>query len=63
MLPGAGAKIARTAGSSLRLISVDGDEASSNFHSGEIRLVKSRCPQQLVQLEMAVIKKQPLVSW
>ena len=43
MLPGAGAKIARTAGSSLRLISVDGDEASLKLPSGEIRLVKSRC--------------------
>ena len=43
MLPGAGAKIARTAGSSVRLVSVDGDEASLKLPSGEIRLVKSRC--------------------
>ena len=43
MLPGAGAKLARTAGSSVRLVSVDGDEASLKLPSGEIRLVKSRC--------------------
>ena len=41
MLPGAGAKIARTAGSSIRLVTVDGDEASIKLPSGEIRLVKS----------------------
>ena len=43
MLPGAGAKIARTAGSGVRLVSVDGDEASLKLPSGEIRLVKSNC--------------------
>jgi large subunit ribosomal protein L2 len=43
MLPGAGAKIARTAGSSIRLVTLDGDEASVKLPSGEIRLVKSSC--------------------
>ena len=43
MLPGAGAKIARTAGSGVRLVSVDGNEASLKLPSGEIRLVKSSC--------------------
>ena len=43
MLPGAGAKIARTAGSGVRLVSVDGDDASLKLPSGEIRLVKSNC--------------------
>jgi len=41
MLPGAGAKIARTAGSGVRLVSVDGSDASLKLPSGEIRLVKS----------------------
>ena len=48
MLPGAGVKIARTAGSSVRLVSVDGDEASLKLPSGEIRLVKSRCLATIV---------------
>ena len=43
MLPGAGAKIARTAVSGVRLVSVDGSEASVKLPSGEIRLVKSNC--------------------
>jgi len=43
MLPGAGAKIARTAGSGVRLISIDGADASLKLPSGEIRLVKSSC--------------------
>ena len=43
MLPRAGAKIARTAGSAIRLISIDGDDASLRLPSGEIRLVKSMC--------------------
>ena len=42
MLPGAGAKIARTAGS-YKDISIDGDDASLRLQSGEIRLVKSKC--------------------
>ena len=43
MLPSAGAKICRSAGSSARLISIDGADASLKMPSGEIRLVKSEC--------------------
>ena len=43
MLPGAGAKICRSAGSSARLISIDGPDASLKMPSGEIRIVKSNC--------------------
>ena len=43
MLPGAGAKICRSAGSSARLVSVDGVDATLKMPSGEIRLVKSNC--------------------
>ena len=43
MLPGAGAKIARSAGSEVRLISIDGGQASLKMPSGEIRLVKDNC--------------------
>jgi large subunit ribosomal protein L2 len=43
MLPGAGAKISRSAGSAARLISVDGSDASLKMPSGEIRIVKSNC--------------------
>jgi large subunit ribosomal protein L2 len=43
MLPGAGAKIARSAGSAARLVSVDGSNASLKMPSGEIRLVNSLC--------------------
>ena len=43
MLPGAGAKIARSAGSAARLVSVDDSNASLKMPSGEIRLVNSLC--------------------
>jgi len=43
MLPGAGAKIGRSAGSEARLISVDDDVASLKLPSGEIRIVKANC--------------------
>jgi large subunit ribosomal protein L2 len=43
MLPGAGAKLARSAGCEVRLISVDGNHASLKMPSGEIRLVKENC--------------------
>ena len=43
MLPGAGAKFARSAGCEVRLISVDGNHASLKMPSGEIRLVKENC--------------------
>ena len=40
MLPDAGAKIARSAGSGVRLISIDNGYAALKMPSGEIRLVK-----------------------
>jgi len=43
ILPGAGAKICRSAGSEARLISNDGDVSSLKMPSGEIRIVKSSC--------------------
>ena len=43
MLPGAGAKIARSAGSEVRLISIDNGYASLKMPSGEIRIVKENC--------------------
>ena len=43
MLPGAGAKIARSAGSEVRLISIDNGYASLKMPSGEIRLIKENC--------------------
>ena len=43
ILPGAGAKLARSAGCEVRLISVDGNHASLKMPSGEIRLVKENC--------------------
>ena len=43
LLPGAGAKICRSAGSHARLISIDGDSASLKMPSGEIRTVKASC--------------------
>ena len=43
MLPGAGAKLARSAGTGLRLISIDNGYASLKMPSGEIRLVKENC--------------------
>ena len=43
ILPGAGAKLARSAGCEVRLISVDGSHASLKMPSGEIRLVKENC--------------------
>ena len=42
MLPGAGAKICRSAGSSARLISVDGEDAALKMPSGEIRRLLNR---------------------
>ncbi len=43
MLPGAGAKICRSAGTGARLISVEGEVASLKMPSGEIRIVKAAC--------------------
>jgi large subunit ribosomal protein L2 len=41
--PGRGAQIARSAGQSAQLISVDGDRATVKMPSGEIRFLNSRC--------------------
>lgn len=43
MLPGGGAKLARSAGNSAQLISVDGERATLKMPSGEIRILHSRC--------------------
>ena len=43
MLPGAGAVIARSAGSEVRLITIDNGQASLKMPSGEIRLVNEKC--------------------
>lgn len=41
--PGKGAQLARSAGASVQLMAVDGDQATLKMPSGEIRLVHSRC--------------------
>ncbi len=41
--PGRGAQIARSAGQSAQLVSVDGDRATVKLPSGEIRFLNSRC--------------------
>ena len=41
--PGRGAQIARSAGQSAQLVSVDGDRATVKMPSGEIRFLNSRC--------------------
>jgi large subunit ribosomal protein L2 len=41
--PGRGAKIARSAGQSAQLVSVDGERATVKMPSGEIRFLHSRC--------------------
>ena len=43
LLPGAGAKLARSAGVGARLMAIDGDQATLKMPSGEIRLVKASC--------------------
>ncbi len=43
MQPGKGAQIARSAGQSAQLISVEGDRATLKMPSGEIRLLNSNC--------------------
>ena len=43
MHPGRGAQIARAAGQSAQLVSVDGDRATIKMPSGEIRYLSSRC--------------------
>ena len=41
--PGRGAQIARSAGQSAQLVSIDGDRATVKMPSGEIRFLNSRC--------------------
>jgi large subunit ribosomal protein L2 len=43
LIPGRGAQIARTAGSSLELIGVEGDKAQLKMPSGEFRFVHANC--------------------
>jgi len=43
LYPGRGAQLARTAGTSIELVAVDGETAQLKMPSGEIRLVNSRC--------------------
>jgi len=43
MQPGKGAQIARSAGQTAQLISIDGDRATLKMPSGEIRLLHSKC--------------------
>jgi large subunit ribosomal protein L2 len=43
LLPGKGAQLARTAGSSVELVGVDGGHAQLKMPSGEIRLVNPKC--------------------
>src|SRR5690606_25456631 len=43
LVPGRGAQICRSAGTSAQLISVEGDRAILKMPSGEIRVVHSRC--------------------
>ncbi|GAB4268452.1 MAG: 50S ribosomal protein L2 [Opitutales bacterium] len=43
LLPGKGAQIARGAGVSAQLVSIEGDKATLKMPSGEVRLVNSNC--------------------
>ena len=43
MVPGGGAKIARSAGVAAQLVNIDGDKAVLKMPSGEIRVVNARC--------------------
>ena len=47
LIPGNGAKLARSAGSSVTLSGFDGDYAILKLGSGETRKVNSSCLQQL----------------
>ena len=61
MLPGAGAKLARSiAGTGLRLISIDNGYASLKMLSGEIRLLKKTAEPPQASWEIPVIRKLPL---
>src|SRR5882724_10549008 len=43
LIPGRGAQIARTAGSSVELIGIDGDQAQLKMPSGELRFIHANC--------------------
>jgi large subunit ribosomal protein L2 len=43
MIPGKGAQLARSAGTSIELVGVEGDNATLKMPSGELRLVNARC--------------------
>lgn len=43
MLPGKGAQLARGAGSSAQLVSIEGDVATIKMPSGEVRLLNAKC--------------------
>ena len=43
MVPGKGAKMGRSAGSSIELVAIEGENAQLKMPSGEIRLVNARC--------------------
>lgn len=43
MIPGRGAKLARSAGSYARLVAIEGDKATLKMPSGEIRMVHADC--------------------
>ncbi len=43
LIPGRGAQIARTAGSSVELVAVEGDQATLKMPSGELRRVHANC--------------------
>jgi large subunit ribosomal protein L2 len=43
LVPGRGAKIARSAGASLELVAIEGDKATLKMPSGELRFVNAKC--------------------
>ncbi len=50
LLPGRGAKLARSAGAAVQLMAKEGDYATIRMGSGEIRMVHSRCMATLGQV-------------
>ena len=50
LLPGMGAKLARSAGASVQLMAKEGDYATLRLGSGEIRMVHARCMATLGQV-------------
>jgi large subunit ribosomal protein L2 len=58
--PGAGAKMARSAGTGVQLLAKEGDKATLRMPSGEIRLVPSQCRATVGEVGNA---EHELVSW